>query len=798
MMEDTLRGGASSTEMVRILCENSGPDLGWLQSTFDLDLSLVARLGGHSQPRTHRGRGRFPGMTITFAVLQMLEKIAEGSDRVRIVSGARVVRLLVEDGQCMGCVYQKDGQECEGHGPVVVATGGFGADFTETSLLAQHRPDLLHLPTTSGRHCTGDGIKLGQSIGAGTVDLEWVQLHPTGLVKPDDPDAKLKYLIDDGVGSLIVNADGRRFVNEFGRRDYIVEQLWKNKPPFRLLLNKAGTAQIPWHCEHYARLGVMKYYPSGEELARDMGVPLSVLEATHESHYQAALQTEDDPDGGPWPAFPSGRSWDEASGKTGAGKRFFHNALPGSKVKEEPFYVAMVTPVIHYCMGGLQIDSEAAVLTSEGLPIPGLFAAGETTGGVHGHNRLGGNSLLDCVVFGRRAGRAAAKVLPGRILDPPVSLAELARNSCAGPADEEKEELLSPPTPLHARDAAFGMEEVSRLRNFLAAHPGGELVIASLAGQDATREFQDKYAPECIVGYVSRLEPLVDHATIREGGLKSLFRGAVAYLLAVVFAVGGVLWAASDLKVAKDSDAINRSAMLLVAFLVMHALGNLYTFLGPADVNSLGYFNQRLALGSPIHLLEAYLLVSLTLHAVLGLKTAWRQRRSYSRGRALKTLNLAVSGALLLVFVAVHLCQFRFGDASEVSPYYIRPPESLVDFSRSPPRFWTDDPSIQPVRVRNLYALQYKIFSDPRWFYVLSTLALVAHLCVGWSSAVTKLGIPRMFVPRAERVGRAVFGLLGMMFISVPLYVVLTALRKEEEAVLWVPRSCPAIPQPSS
>ncbi|CAE8722930.1 unnamed protein product [Polarella glacialis] len=328
MMEDTLRGGASSTEMVRILCENSGPDLEWLQSTFDLDLSLVARLGGHSQPRTHRGRG-FPGMTITFAVLQMLEKIAEGSDRVRIVSGARVVRLLVEDGQCMGCVYQKDGQECEGHGPVVVATGGFGADFTETSLLAQHRPDLLHLPTTSGRHCTGDGIKLGQSIGAGTVDLEWVQLHPTGLVKPDDPDAKFKYLIDDGVGSLIVNADGRRFVNEFGRRDYIVEQLWKNKPPFRLLLNQAGTAQIPWHCEHYARLGVMRYYPSGEELARDMGVPLSVLEATHEDHYQAALQTEDDPDGGPWPAFPSGRSWDEASGKTGAGKRFFHNALPG-------------------------------------------------------------------------------------------------------------------------------------------------------------------------------------------------------------------------------------------------------------------------------------------------------------------------------------------------------------------------------------------------------------------------------------------------------------------------------------
>merc|ERR1712084_55494 len=88
--------------------------------------------------------------------------------------------------------------------------------------------------------------------------------------------------------------------------------------------------------------------------------------------------------------------------------------IPGSAVKTEPFYVAIITPVIHYCMGGLEVDIDSAVLdTKTGKAIPGLYAAGEVAGGIHGNNRLGGNSLLDCVVFGRVAGRAAAKYAAG-------------------------------------------------------------------------------------------------------------------------------------------------------------------------------------------------------------------------------------------------------------------------------------------------------------------------------------------------------------------------------------------------
>merc|ERR1719322_1715458 len=157
----------------------------------------------------------------------------------------------------------------------------------------------------------------------------------------------------------------------------------------------------------------MKFYESGEALAKDMGVPLETIVKTHDDHYNAAKKTEKDPDGGSWPAYPSGKSWDEASGKTGSGKKFYHNIIPGSAVKTEPFYVAIITPVIHYCMGGLEIDVDSAVLGPDGTAIPGLYAAGEVAGGVHGNNRLGGNSLLDCVVFGRVAAKAACKYIFG-------------------------------------------------------------------------------------------------------------------------------------------------------------------------------------------------------------------------------------------------------------------------------------------------------------------------------------------------------------------------------------------------
>merc|ERR1712046_330453 len=251
----------------------------------------------------------------------------------------------------------------------------------------------------------------GEAIGATTTDLEWVQVHPTGLVKPDDPDAKVKFLAAEalrGVGGLVFDANGKRFANELGRRDYVTGEMWKNKPPFRLCLNKAAGEEIIWHCKHYTGRGVMKFYENGKALAKDMGVSLQTLVDEHQQHYEASQKAAKDPEGGSWPAYPSGKSWDAASGPTGSGKKFYHNIIPGSAVAKEPFYVAIITPVIHYCMGGLQ-TTVLGECVKNGKALPGLYAAG----GVHGNNRLGGNSLLDCVVFGRVAGRNAAKYICG-------------------------------------------------------------------------------------------------------------------------------------------------------------------------------------------------------------------------------------------------------------------------------------------------------------------------------------------------------------------------------------------------
>merc|ERR1712217_139147 len=118
---------------------------------------------------------------------------------------------------------------------------------------------------------------------------------------------KIKFLAAEalrGVGGLVIDATGKRFANELGRRDYVTGEMWKNKPPFRLCLNKAASTEIIWHCKHYTGRGVMKYYDTGADLAKDMGVPLDVLVQTHQEHFEAAKKMEKEPEGGPFPAYP--------------------------------------------------------------------------------------------------------------------------------------------------------------------------------------------------------------------------------------------------------------------------------------------------------------------------------------------------------------------------------------------------------------------------------------------------------------------------------------------------------------
>jgi len=170
-------------DIVKVLVGESAGAVEWLQDSHDLDLSMVARLGGHSFPRTHRGKERFPGMTITYALMEHLEAVCEKQPkRARVVVYAKVTRLCrgKGGGDVTGVDYVKDGKSFHEDGVVIVASGGYGADFSEGSLLAKYRPDVLHLATTNGAHCTGDGILMVEEIDGNLVDMKMVQVHPTG------------------------------------------------------------------------------------------------------------------------------------------------------------------------------------------------------------------------------------------------------------------------------------------------------------------------------------------------------------------------------------------------------------------------------------------------------------------------------------------------------------------------------------------------------------------------------------------------------------------------------------------
>lgn len=532
--------------------------MNWLQDKFALDLSKVARLGGHSQPRTHRGGAQFPGMVITYAQMERLEDLAQSTpERVQIKKKARVTKLVKDGESVIGCEYEFEGQIHTAYGPVILATGGYAADFTADSLLKKYRPELWDLPTTNGDHCTGDGQKLAMAIGAHGIDLEKVQVHPTGLVDPNEPEAKVKFLAAEalrGVGGLLLDNGGNRFVDELQHRDFVTGKIWENgKYPIRLVLNGQASKEIEWHCKHYVGRGLMRRFESGAALAKEMGISEQKLAKTF-SDYAAGAKAKKDP----------------------FGKKFFQNS---DFTMNDVFHVAIMTPVLHYTMGGLEIDPESRVLSASNKPIPGLFAAGEVAGGVHGANRLGGSSLLGCVVFGRVSGdSAAAYVLQtsvgdaskaqGRLgavaghlggaplsttikVDPQGQKVDLtfswgsspASTSSVSPAQPSSSSApassTSAPTAaaIEEKSAAapasssgpkeFTMEEVAKhnkkddiwvvvegevldVTKFLPDHPGGEKAIILYAGRDATEEFlmlHDKkviprYAPDAVIGKV--------------------------------------------------------------------------------------------------------------------------------------------------------------------------------------------------------------------------------------------------------------------------------------------------------
>ncbi|KAL4437475.1 hypothetical protein ABPG77_003456 [Micractinium sp. CCAP 211/92] len=266
---------------------------------------------------------------------------------------------------------------------VVLATGGFAAS---QELLQRYAPQAAQLGTTNGAFATGEGLELGTQAGAALADVDQVQLNPTGIVDPADPLAPTKTVAPEklrGLGAILLSTDGRRFVNELGRRDEVAGAILAQPSKQAVLLFGAATAgAFGTALGQYLSSGLVQMADCPERLEEQAGLPAGVVKEELAAYAQAA-----------------------AAGRDAFGKR----AFPAGIDPAQPLYWTRVTPVAHYCMGGLAIDASARVQDGSGQPILGLFAAGEVAGGIHGSNLLVGSSLLDCAVFGCIAGAAAAR-----------------------------------------------------------------------------------------------------------------------------------------------------------------------------------------------------------------------------------------------------------------------------------------------------------------------------------------------------------------------------------------------------
>ena len=224
--QDTLQsaGKRRNAALVEQLVQHSEDSvLGWLKTRLDVDLSHVSQLGGHSQPRTHRPSGKLPvGAEIMIKIQNAVKAFQDETQgrSVTIYTKSKATQLIQDEtsGRVVGVRFETVADDVtetkELHAQhVVLATGGFAADRSSNSWLAKVRPELLNLAATAGEFSTGDGLSLATSAKAELVDMEYIQVHPTGFVDPKDPDNPNKFLAAEvlrGVGGILVNEQGER------------------------------------------------------------------------------------------------------------------------------------------------------------------------------------------------------------------------------------------------------------------------------------------------------------------------------------------------------------------------------------------------------------------------------------------------------------------------------------------------------------------------------------------------------------------------------------------------------------
>ncbi|MDC6398084.1 flavocytochrome c [Lactiplantibacillus pentosus] len=376
--DETLKGGGNlnNQALLKFFTEHSALAIDWL-ADHGIELDDLTITGGMSVMRTHRPSSMAP--IGGFLVTELLKQVAAA--KLPLFTDIKVDQLVQTDGKISGVkATTANGAVTINAGAVLLATGGFGAN---KALLGKYRDDLKNYQTTNQPGATGDGILLAEAVGAKVVDMDQVQVHPT--VQQDTDHA---YLIGEAVrgeGAILVDQQGKRFVNELDTRKNVTAAIDQLGGTGAYLIFDRGIRDRVKAVEFYDHIGLVKTGADLAALATEAGLDADTLTQTVADWNQAVANHADT-------AFnrTTGMDRDIAKG---------------------PFYAIHIAPAVHYTMGGVGINPATQVLDKQDQPINGLFAAGEVVGGLHGNNRIGGNSIAETVIFGRQAGQQMFKYL---------------------------------------------------------------------------------------------------------------------------------------------------------------------------------------------------------------------------------------------------------------------------------------------------------------------------------------------------------------------------------------------------
>ena len=375
---DTMIGGKgiNDPELVETLCANSADAIDWLDE-HGITLHNVSSFGGASVKRIHRPVNA-EGKTVSVGsyMIPLLQENCEKAG-VKMMLDTTATEILTDaNGAAVGVkATGASGETVTVNAKaVVLATGGFGANL---DMVVKYKPELKGFMTTNAPGIQGQGIEMAEAIGAATVDMDQIQIHPT-------VEANTAALITEGLrgdGAVLINAEGKRFIDEVGTRDVVSAAEIAQTGSYSWLVVDQAMADASSVIQGYIKKGYTVTGATYEELGKAMGVDAAAFAETMEK-WNGYVEAKNDPD---------------------FGRTSFANPL-----NTAPYYAVKVTAGVHHTMGGLKINANTEVLNEKGEVIPGLFAAGEVTGGVHGANRLGGNAVADFTVFGRIAGAAAS------------------------------------------------------------------------------------------------------------------------------------------------------------------------------------------------------------------------------------------------------------------------------------------------------------------------------------------------------------------------------------------------------